>query len=102
MERNLKTIHLKWVCLLSSFYHLDGSYFPRLYFINPDGSVNYDIVSDPSAERYQFYYPDPQHIIDAMKRMIKDLKAKKQRRLARQAAKEVKEVDDSQFMEEDL
>ena len=65
--------------------------------------MNYDIVSNPNIERYQFYYSGPEDIIDAMKRMIKDLKLKKQRRLARQAAKEeLTDVDDSQFQAEDL
>ena len=96
-------IHLRWVIAIYLFLYIDGSYFPRLYFINPDGSVNYDIISNPNIERYQFYYSGPEDIIESMKRMIKDLKLKKQRRLARQAAKEeLKDVDDSQFQAEDL
>lgn len=82
---------------------VDGVYFPRLYFINPDGSVNYGIVGDPQAEKYQFYYSTPEQIIDSMKKMIKDLKAKKQRRKARKAAEEaIPENVDENFQVEDL
>ena len=83
---------------------VDGAYFPRIYFINPDGSVNYDIVGNPQAEKYQFYYSGPEHIISSMKKMITDLKAKKKRRKARKAAEEVvnNENVDNEFQEEDL
>ena len=82
---------------------VDGAYFPRLYFINPDGSVNYDIVGDPQAEKYQFYYSGPEQIVDSMKKMIKDLKAKKQRKKARKIMEEpIRENVDGEFQAEDL
>ena len=72
--------------------------------MNQDGSVNYDIVGNPQAEKYQFYYSGPEQIISSMKKMITDLKAKKQRRKARKAAEEVviNENVDNEFQEEDL
>ena len=95
----------KWV---KSCYFLltrvDGSYFPRFYFINPDGSVNYDIISDPEAEQYQFFYPEPERIVRSMKQHIKELKAKKQRRKARmeKMKEEVTIEDESVYEETDL
>lgn len=81
----------------------DGSYFPRIYFINPDGSVNYDIISDPNADKYQFFYPDDQRIIDSMKQMIKEVKAKRQRKKAKkEKEEELKDVNESVYQEEDL
>ena len=81
----------------------DGSYFPRIYFINPDGSVNYDIISDPNADKYQFFYPDDQRIIDSMKQMIKEVKAKRQRKKAKKEKEEdLKDVNESVYQEEDL
>ena len=44
--------------------------------------MNYDIIPDPNAEKYQFFYPDAERIIDSMKQMIKELKAKRQRKRA--------------------
>ena len=83
---------------------IDGSYFPRFYFINPDGSVNYDIISDPDAEKYQFFYPEPERIVSSMKQMIKDLKAKKQRKKARmeKMKEEIAVEDESVYEETDL
>jgi len=83
---------------------LDGSYFPRIYFINPDGSVNYDIISDPNAEKYQFFYPDAERIIDSMKQMIKELKAKRQRKRAQKEkiVEVAEDVNESVYQEEDL
>mgnify|MGYP002582436058 FL=1 len=78
---------------------VDGAYFPRFYFINPDGSVNYDIISNPESTKYQFYYPGPEPLVDAMKRMIKDLKRRKQRKQRKQ---ETVEFDESQYAAEDL
>ena len=72
---------------------------PRFYFINPDGSVNYDIISNPESTKYQFYYPGPEPLVDAMKRMIKDLKRRKQRKQRKQ---ETVEFDESQYAAEDL
>ena len=90
---------LMWIALF-----VDGSYFPRIYFINPDGSVNYDIISDPNAEKYQFFYPDAERIIDSMKQMIKELKAKRQRKRAQKEKKVevVEDVNESVYQEEDL
>ena len=82
---------------------LDGSYFPRIYFINPDGSVNYDIISDPNAEKYQFFYPDAERILDSMKQMIKELKAKRQRkRQQKQRVEVMPDATDSEYLPEDL
>ena len=99
----------KWVSQCDySLICIDGAYFPRIYFINPDGSVNYDIVGDPQAEKYQFYYSGPEQIITSMKKMITDLKAKKQRRKAQRKLVEepveqsVNVIVDSEFQEEDL
>ena len=87
-----------------SYNTIDGSYFPRIYFINPDGSVNYDIISDPNAEKYQFIYPDPERIIDSMKQMIKELKAKRQRKRAQKEknVEPIEDVNESVYQEEDL
>lgn len=105
MGRNLRTTLSKWV---SSYYlllnNVDGSYFPRIYFINPDGSVNYDIISDPEAEQYQFFYPEPERIVSSMKQHIKELKAKKQRRKARmeKMKEEIAVEDEAVYDETDL
>ena len=66
--------------------------------------MNYDIISDPNAEKYQFFYPDAERIIDSMKQMIKELKAKRQRKRA-QKEKKVEltgDVNESVYQEEDL
>ena len=65
--------------------------------------MNYDIVSDPEAEKYQFYYSSPQAIVKAMEEMIADLKAKKRRRKAHKMEQEKEiPVDESAFDAEDL
>ena len=103
MERSRRTKRSRWVFFLCNIHCADGAYFPRFYFINPDGSVNYDIVSNPDSTTYQFYYPGPEPLVDAMKRMIKDLKSKKHRKQARMEKKQEEiEVDESQFAAEDL
>lgn len=59
--------------------------------------------SNPDSTTYQFYYPGPEPLVDAMKRMIKDLKRKKHRKQARMEKKQEEiEVDESQFAAEDL
>ena len=65
--------------------------------------MNYDIISDPNADKYQFFYPDDQRIIDSMKQMIKEVKAKRQRKKAKkEKEEELKDVNESVYQEEDL
>ena len=53
--------------------------------------MNYDIISNPESTKYQFYYPGPEPLVDAMKRMIKDLKRRKQRKQRKQETVEFDE-----------
>lgn len=64
--------------------------------------MNYDVVGNPQAEKYQFYYSGPEQIVDSMKKMIKDLKAKKQRKARKSMEEPILENVDSEFQAEDL
>ena len=50
-------------CFLS---HLDGRYYPRVFFINPNNTINYNLVSNPHNFQYRYYYRDVKQLIQRM------------------------------------
>lgn len=52
----------------SDEYAPDGGYFPRILFLNPDGSVIDGITNIEGNPKYTHFYSTPEQIVDGMKR----------------------------------
>eukprot|EP01126_Amoeba_proteus_P024082 TRINITY_DN2420_c0_g2_i1.p1 TRINITY_DN2420_c0_g2~~TRINITY_DN2420_c0_g2_i1.p1 ORF type:complete len:108 (-),score=9.42 TRINITY_DN2420_c0_g2_i1:173-496(-) len=48
----------------------DGAYVPRVFFITPEGEVDYSIQSN---SRFKYYFSSPWQLIEAMKRFLAKL-----------------------------
>ncbi|KAK8803517.1 hypothetical protein WA158_001211 [Blastocystis sp. Blastoise] len=55
-------------------YSPDGKYYPRIFFINPNGEVNYEINNSGYSPQHKYYYFDTKHLVDNMEIMIKSVK----------------------------
>ena len=52
-------------------YQPDGKYIPRLLFITPEGELIPEIQNElKEFENYKYYYANPGHIMDAMKKVF--------------------------------
>ena len=58
----------------SLFLELDGNYFPRIFFVNPNNTINYYFVSNPYNFQYRYYYRDSDQMNQRMKDFLSAIK----------------------------
>ncbi|OAO17710.1 hypothetical protein AV274_0544 [Blastocystis sp. ATCC 50177/Nand II] len=54
-------------------YAIDGRYYPRVFFINPDNTINYKLVSNPNNFQYRYYYRDVKQLIQRMRVFLEEM-----------------------------
>ena len=51
--------------------HIDGRYFPRVFFINADNTINYRFVSNPNNFQYRYFYRSSEQLLQRMKDFLR-------------------------------
>ena len=59
--------------LESKASRLDGRYYPRVFFINPDNTINYKLVSNLNNFQYRYYYRDVKQLIQRMRVFLEEM-----------------------------
>lgn len=59
-----------------SQFDLDGSYIPRVFFLNPNGEILTDIQNPKGNPNYKYYHYNAQTVMDAMNKVLKDFPVK--------------------------
>ncbi|KAF4524306.1 hypothetical protein B566_EDAN005362 [Ephemera danica] len=54
-------------------YAPDGTYIPRIYFLDSSGEVQEDIYNEEGNANYKYYYFNTESIIESMKKAVKKL-----------------------------
>ncbi|CAG5117506.1 unnamed protein product [Candidula unifasciata] len=49
----------------------DGSYIPRILFLDPEGNVLSHVYNQQGNKQYKYYYPETASIVESMKQVLK-------------------------------
>lgn len=49
---------------------IDGSYYPRFFFVDKNGNIDYSIASQPEGGLYRYYYSSPSTFKENMKKVL--------------------------------
>lgn len=49
----------------------DGSYIPRILFMDPEGKMLNEVVNKKGNRQYKYYYTEASAIVDSMKSVLK-------------------------------
>ena len=52
---------------------LDGSYYPRIFFIDSDGNIDYSIANGPENKIYRYFYSSVEACKENMRELLKKL-----------------------------
>ncbi|CAH0402451.1 unnamed protein product [Chilo suppressalis] len=55
----------------------DGTYIPRILFINPEGLIDQDIYNEEGSSQHKFFYSRPEQIAKSMKKVLSKYKLEK-------------------------
>ncbi|CBK22131.2 uncharacterized protein [Blastocystis hominis] len=58
----------------SELFTFDGNYFPRVFFVYPNNTIDFQFVSNPLNFQYRYFYRGADHLIGRMKDFLKLLK----------------------------
>eukprot|EP00823_Brevimastigomonas_motovehiculus_P005387 TRINITY_DN3955_c0_g1_i2.p1 TRINITY_DN3955_c0_g1~~TRINITY_DN3955_c0_g1_i2.p1 ORF type:complete len:116 (-),score=16.82 TRINITY_DN3955_c0_g1_i2:469-816(-) len=54
-------------------FQLDGSYIPRIYFVDANGHIMKDVFNKNGNYQYKYYYGDVKSILSSMRQVIAQL-----------------------------
>ena len=57
-------------------FNIDGTYIPRVFFLDPDGKVLSDIANANGNPNYKYYHYQVSTILDAMKKVLHEFPVK--------------------------
>lgn len=60
--------------LSGRFWRVDGNYFPRIFFVYPNNTIDFQFVSSPLNFQYRYFYRGADQLIGRMKDFLDMLK----------------------------
>lgn len=69
--KNQTVLLSKLVHKTSYDYCIDGTYVPRIFFINPNNTINYSMISN--LYQYRYFYSNSRRLTEVMKDFLNRL-----------------------------
>ena len=66
MNQKMKSGFQVWVVMLGKCVDGRGKYYPRVFFVNPDGSIDYSVNNAGFSPMYHYYYFDASTLYENM------------------------------------
>ena len=54
----------------SAKFKPDGGYIPRIFFLQPDGSLLTDVINEKGNPKYKYFYHSTESVLASMEKVV--------------------------------